>query len=121
MSEPASDLPKIEFPTLHSDADALERQLLVFTRDITEIYKRERARAEELEVALAELKTAYLETIRSLAFVVEAKDAYTGQHLERCRVYGMALMQAIGIADDFLGKPFSSLELLEHVQKLVGT
>ncbi|MBV9412766.1 MAG: response regulator [Acidimicrobiia bacterium] len=23
-------------------------------------------------------------------------------------------------ADDFLGKPFSSLELLEHVQKLVG-
>jgi DNA-binding response OmpR family regulator len=24
-------------------------------------------------------------------------------------------------ADDFLGKPFSSLELLEHVQKLVGT
>ena len=24
-------------------------------------------------------------------------------------------------ADDFLGKPFSSLELLEHVQNLVGT
>ncbi|MBV8161629.1 MAG: response regulator [Acidimicrobiia bacterium] len=24
-------------------------------------------------------------------------------------------------ADDFLGKPFSSLELLDHVQKLVGT
>ena len=24
-------------------------------------------------------------------------------------------------ADDFLAKPFSSLELLEHVQKLVGT
>ena len=99
MSHSASDLP-IEFPTLHTDADALERQLLVFTRDITEIYKRERARAEELEVALSELKTAYLETIRSLAFVVEAKDAYTGQHLERCRVYGMALMQAVGIADD---------------------
>src|SRR5204863_3172 len=33
-------------------------------------------------------------------FVVEAKDAYTGQHLERCRVYGMALMQARGIAGE---------------------
>ena len=97
-SEAGPDLP--EFPTLARDPEALQRQLLVFTQDITEIYKRERSRAEELEVALAELKTAYLETIRSLAFVVEAKDAYTGQHLERCRVYGMALMQALGIAGD---------------------
>ena len=97
-SEAESELP--QFPTLARDPEALQRQLLVFTNDITEIYKRERSRAEELEVALAELKTAYLETIRSLAFVVEAKDAYTGQHLERCRVYGMALMQALGIAGD---------------------
>src|SRR5436189_3862938 len=99
MAESGSELPN--FPTLAQDPEALQRQLLVFTRDITEIYKRERSRAEELEVALSELKTAYLETIRSLAFVVEAKDAYTGQHLERCRVYGMALMQAIGIVNDY--------------------
>src|SRR5436305_14154100 len=98
MAESGSELPN--FPTLARDPEALQRQLLVFTQDITEIYKRERARAEELEVALAELKTAYLETIRSLAFVLEAKDAYTSQHLEHCRVYGMALMQALGIAND---------------------
>src|SRR4051794_19956241 len=67
MADAGSELP--QFPTLGRDPEALERQLLVFTQDITEIYKRERARAEELEVALAELKTAYLETIRSLAFV----------------------------------------------------
>src|SRR5205823_8230618 len=106
-----------EFPTLAHDPEALQRQLLVFTRDITEIYKRERARAEELEVALAELKTAYLETIRSLAFVVEAKDAYTGQHLERCRVYGMALMQAIGIADDY---PDAEYGFLLHDSGKIG-
>src|SRR5437763_6949396 len=98
MAESGSDLP--QFPTLARDPEALQRQLLVFTQDITEIYKRERSRAEELEVALSELKTAYLETVRSLAFVVEAKDAYTGQHLERCRVYGMALMRELGIGDD---------------------
>lgn len=106
-----------EFPTLAGDTEALQRQLLVFTRDITEIYKRERSRAEELEVALSELKTAYLETIRSLAFVVEAKDAYTGQHLERCRVYGMALMQALGIADDY---PDAEYGFLLHDAGKVG-
>jgi HD-GYP domain-containing protein (c-di-GMP phosphodiesterase class II) len=106
-----------EFPTLAHDPEALQRQLLVFTKDITEIYKRERSRAEELEVALGELKTAYLETIRSLAFVVEAKDAYTGQHLERCRVYGMALMQSLGIAADY---PDAEYGFLLHDAGKVG-
>src|SRR3989442_9131552 len=116
MAETGSEIP--QFPTLAHDPDALQRQLLVFTHDITEIYKRERSRAEELEVALAELKTAYLETIRSLAFVVEAKDAYTGQHLERCRVYGMALMQAVGIAADY---PDAEYGFLLHDAGQAGT
>jgi HD-GYP domain-containing protein (c-di-GMP phosphodiesterase class II) len=87
-------------PTLGGDPGALERQLVVFARDVGESYRRERARAEELERTLDELRTAYRETIRSLAYVVEAKDAYTGQHLERCRVYGIALLQALGVADE---------------------
>src|SRR5947209_15741455 len=107
MAEPGSELP--QFPTLARDPEALQRQLLVFTQDITEIYKRERSRAEELEVALAELKTAYLETVRTLAFVVEAKDAYTGQHLERCRVYGVALLDALGVAADYPDAEFGFL------------
>src|SRR5437868_1660175 len=115
MATSGSDLP--QFPTLAHDPEALQRQLLVFTQDITEIYKRERSRAEELEVALAELKTAYLETIRSLAFVVEAKDAYTGQHLERCRVYGTALMEALGIADEY---PDAEYGFLLHDSGKVG-
>ncbi len=78
---------------------ALDRQLQVFARDVGELYRRQKERSEELESALATIKTAYLETIRSLAFVVEAKDAGTGQHLERCRVYGVALMEALGVAD----------------------
>src|SRR5947209_16505155 len=114
-SEAGSELP--EFPTLGQDPEALQRQLLVFTRDITEIYKRERSRAEQLEDALGELKTAYLETIRSLAFVVEAKDAYTGQHLERCRVYVMALMKALGISNEY---PDSEYGFLLHDAGKVG-
>lgn len=78
---------------------AVDRQLHLLARDVGELYRRQRERSAELEDALATIKTAYLETIRSLAFVVEAKDAYTGQHLERCRVYGVALMEALGVAE----------------------
>jgi ribonuclease P protein subunit RPR2 len=83
------------------------QQLVVFARELGESYRREREHSEHLqellierESTLAELQDAYLRTVRSLAFVVEAKDAYTGQHLERCRVYGMALMREIGLGDD---------------------
>ncbi|CAN5149057.1 hypothetical protein BH24ACT1_BH24ACT1_06580 [soil metagenome] len=75
----------------------LEAQLKVFATEIGGLYRVQKERAEQLEEALASLKTTYLETIRSLAFVVEAKDAYTGQHLERCRAYGVALMVEMGM------------------------
>jgi HD-GYP domain-containing protein (c-di-GMP phosphodiesterase class II) len=95
----------------------LERQLVVFARDVGELYRREKLRAAELEEALATMRRQYLETVRTLAFVVEAKDAYTGQHLERCRVYGMALMEAMGVADDY---PDAEYGFLLHDAGKVG-
>jgi HD-GYP domain-containing protein (c-di-GMP phosphodiesterase class II) len=92
-----------------SEVEALERQLHVFAKDAVAAYRREKARAAELEHALTTLETAFLETIRSMAFVVEAKDAYTGQHLERCRVYGMALMDSLGITKEYPDAPYGFL------------
>jgi HD-GYP domain-containing protein (c-di-GMP phosphodiesterase class II) len=73
---------------------------MVFAKELGESYQRERERAVKLEAALGELRLAYLQTVRALALVVEAKDAGTGQHIERCRVYGMALIEALGMADE---------------------
>ncbi len=87
----------------------LEEQAKQFAKDAVTAWKRERQRASELETALDDLQTAYLETIRTLAFMVEAKDATTGQHLERCRVYGVALMEALGIADEYPDAPYGFL------------
>jgi cyclic di-GMP phosphodiesterase len=81
-------------------AAALEAQLLIFAKELGESYQRERERALKLERALADLRDAYLQTVRSLALVVEAKDAGTGQHIERCRVYGMALLKEMGLDDE---------------------
>jgi ribonuclease P protein subunit RPR2 len=79
------------------EVEALRAQLLITAEELGESFQRERDRAVELERTLGELRHAYLETVRSLAYVVEAKDAYTGQHLERCRVYGMALLRELGL------------------------
>ena len=84
--------------TGRSSAESLHAQLDRFATDVGELYRRQKERSEELEQALSSLRTAYRETVRSMAFVVEAKDAYTGQHLERCRVYGLQLLQSIGAA-----------------------
>jgi HD-GYP domain-containing protein (c-di-GMP phosphodiesterase class II) len=84
-----------------STAAGLEDQLTRFASDVGELYRRQKERAEQLEAAFQSLRTTFVETVRSMAYVVEAKDAYTGQHLERCRVYGNALMAAIGVAEEF--------------------
>jgi hypothetical protein len=64
---------------------AAERQLLVFAREINQLYQAERARATELELALDRLRESYLDMIKTLAFVVEANnqlwyDRMAGQH-----------------------------------------
>jgi len=62
-------------PSLIPDPTAaLEAQLLVFAKELGEGYQRERERAQHLERALEDLREAYLQTVRSLALVVEAKD-----------------------------------------------
>ena len=80
----------------------LREQLLAFARDLNEVYRRERSRAEQLEHALEELHESYLATVRMLATVVEAKDARTRAHLDRAHLYAVALAQRIdpALADD---------------------
>jgi ribonuclease P protein subunit RPR2 len=88
---------------------SLSDQLERFASDVGELYRRQKDHSAQLEHALDALQLAFRETVRSMAYVVEAKDAYTGQHLERCRVYGNALMQALGVADDYPDAEFGFL------------
>jgi HD-GYP domain-containing protein (c-di-GMP phosphodiesterase class II) len=92
-----------------STTASLHAQLEQFATDVGELYRRQKERSEQLEDALESLRLAYRETVRSMAYVVEAKDAYTGQHLERCRVYGNTLLEAIGVASDYPNAEFGFL------------
>ncbi len=76
---------------MNLSADGARSQLLVFARDIKEIYQKERERSRELQRVLEQLNEAYLSTMKTLAFLVEAKDVGTRLHLDRTNEFGLAL------------------------------
>jgi HD-GYP domain-containing protein (c-di-GMP phosphodiesterase class II) len=84
------------------DERGIKDQLLAFARDLNRIYRKERARSEELEETLHELEESYFATVKTLAFVVEARDAHTRSHLSRAHDYAVALAQRVQpeLADD---------------------
>ena len=73
--------------------NARQRQLERYAADLREVFKQERARAQEL-------RRSYIATVRALSNAVEARDAYTGKHAERVTAYGIALAQAAGLDTD---------------------
>jgi len=47
-----------------------------------------------------DVEKAYLDTIRALAMAVEAKDPYSGGHLDRVAAYSMAIGKKIGLNEE---------------------
>jgi ribonuclease P protein subunit RPR2 len=93
-----SEQPSLD-PTLGAMTDpelpAVHEQLIVFARELGELYRLERSRSAELERVLASLQETYLATMKSLATVIEAKDQTTRGHLDRTQAYGLALARRI--------------------------
>ena len=94
-----------------------KEQLLTLARDVNAMYQSERARARELEEALAALQENYLATVRTLAFIVEAKDSSTREHLERTHDYARALSRVVNPGQE-AGAELSYGFLLHDVGKV---
>jgi ribonuclease P protein subunit RPR2 len=90
-----------ELPGVH-------QQLIVFARELGDLYRLERARSAELERVLSSLQDTYIATMKSLAQVIEAKDETTRGHLDRTQAIGLALARRIDptIATTELGYGF---------------
>ncbi|MGH7541000.1 MAG: HD-GYP domain-containing protein [Gemmatimonadota bacterium] len=81
--------------SMDPEASSLHDQLKVFARELGVLYSAERVRSRELEQALEKARQMYVATLKSLAYVVEAKDPTTRGHLDRTAHYGLALTRAI--------------------------
>ena len=77
------------------DLTGVHAQMVVFARELGELYSAERLRSRELEEALAGVREMYVATMKSLAQVVEAKDSNTRGHLDRTQAYGLELARRI--------------------------
>ena len=97
---------------------ALRQQLDAFALDFRSTYAAERARSEQLSVALAAVERTYRSTVSGLAMAVEAKDECTGGHLYRVSRYG--LLVTAEVAPEHASDPqFEFGFLLHDVGKLM--
>ena len=90
---------------------ARQRQLERYAADLREVFKQERARAQEL-------RRSYVATVRALSNAVEARDAYTGKHAERVAAYGIELAAVAGL--DVADSPQIEFGFLLHDVGKVG-
>lgn len=88
MTAPHIDLPVME-------GEALKTQLVLLAQDLSDIYRKERFRAQEAERAVSELQEACASMVSSLALLVETKDSTTGEHIERATRYALKLTERV--------------------------
>lgn len=100
-----------------AELERTQQQLLVFAREMRNIYMRTRRQSQEQKQLMEELNETYLSTVQTLAFVVEAKDEYTAYHLERCKEYATALAEKI---DPSLATPEVQYGYLLHDVGKIG-
>lgn len=76
-----------------------------------------RERTKQLAGKHQELRVAYIQTIRTLAEAVDAKDAYTRGHSERVGVYASKIARELGLPKDLIERVYIA-GLLHDVGKI---
>jgi HD-GYP domain-containing protein (c-di-GMP phosphodiesterase class II) len=82
-------------PDAPDDLTTVHAQLIVFARELSEMYYLERERSQELEGVLRHVQETYVATMKTLAQVVEAKDRTTRGHLDRSHSLGVELARRV--------------------------
>ncbi|HEV8633639.1 MAG TPA: HD-GYP domain-containing protein [Chloroflexota bacterium] len=79
-------------------------QALHYARDVNRLYTAERARARELEAALAELREAHDAVVGALVGLLDMRDQETEGHCQRVAALSVAVGRALGLDASELGE-----------------
>lgn len=92
------------------DLQKKNHEIFYQNEEINALYEETAAMNDELENLINENNKNYLETVRSLSSAIEAKDAYTGGHSERVKIYSMGIADILELdSQSLLELEFGSL------------
>ena len=104
LAPPLETIKKLDIQGYCEKSDKFDQLLLLIESGIKSIKQmREIQRInEELSEAKDQLEKAYLESIQTLRYTVEAKDTYTRGHSDRVSEYAVLIGQKMGLSEEEL-------------------
>jgi len=104
LAPPLETIKRLEIQGYCEKSDKFDQLLLLIESGIKAIEQMNLIKDinKELKETNEKLEKAYLETIETLRFTVEAKDTYTRGHSDRVAEYSVLLGKHLGLSDDDL-------------------
>ena len=106
LAPPLETIRRLDIQGYCEKSDKFDQLLLLIESGVKAISQMQEIKAinQKLTATYAELEKAYLESIETLRYTVEAKDTYTRGHSDRVSEYSYLIGKYLGLSEDDLKK-----------------
>ena len=106
LAPPLETIKKLDIQGYCEKSDKPDQLLLLIESGIKSVEQMQEIKAinEKLSDTYKQLEQAYMESIQTLRYTVEAKDTYTRGHSDRVSEYSVLIGKKLGLPDDDINK-----------------
>ena len=106
LAPPLETIKKLDIQGYCEKSDKPDQLLLLIESGIKSVEQMQEIKSinEKLSDTYKQLEQAYMESIQTLRYTVEAKDTYTRGHSDRVSEYSVLIGKKLGLSDDELKK-----------------
>ena len=106
LAPPLETIKKLDIQGYCEKSDKPDQLLLLIESGIKSVEQMQEIKAinEKLSDTYKQLEQAYMESIQTLRYTVEAKDTYTRGHSDRVSEYSVLIGNKLGLSDDDIKK-----------------
>ena len=106
LAPPLETIRRLDIQGYCEKSDKFDQLLLLIESGVKAISQMQEIKAinQKLTATYAEIEKAYLESIETLRYTVEAKDTYTRGHSDRVSEYSYLIGKYLGLSEDDLKK-----------------